>query len=154
MTGPLAARRLVNPALLAAGTVSVATGLLLQISFHMHRDISRVWGLDHRAWNLVHQAGSWALLALVVWHLSLNWKPLRALFDRPAAKTTFLLVLVFASATVTALAAWLSLHALEQHHAERMAIEIHDKLTLVLSILLVLHTWQRRRRLVIRGRPE
>jgi hypothetical protein len=144
-----AARGLVNGWLLASGTLSAFTGFLIQIHFHMQRTTGAVWGLAQPNWSLIHQIVSFAMLGFVGWHLWLNRKPLLALLGRPAAwsREVNLIVVLFFVAVATSLAAWMTWLFFADWAVERALVEIHDKATVPLAVLLVLHTWRRRTRL-------
>ena len=54
---------------------------------------------------------------------------------------------LFWTAVLTGLAAWAASFFSPSRYLPRIIIEIHDKLTLGLFVLLVVHVYQRRRRL-------
>jgi hypothetical protein len=55
---------------------------------------------------------------------------------------------MFTLAVTTALCAWGVAMIFDDHVAERMFVEIHDKVTIPMSILMALHLWNRRSRLL------
>jgi hypothetical protein len=151
----MSARRWLNLGLLAAGAVSLVTGLLIQFTYHLHHGIAvrgtrLVWGLDYPAWALIHPIASALMLALAAWHLWLNRKPLLALLRRDGRwrRQATLLLVLFTLAVITAVVAWTVGKIVDGRMTERALVEIHDKVTLPLSALMVLHTWQRRARLL------
>jgi hypothetical protein len=146
-------RWLVNSALLLTGIASMFTGFLIQTHYHMGRSTGAVWGCGHAAWAIVHQLASFAFLAAVAWHLSLNWKPLISLCTRRGAWRSlgFFVTMFFLLAAVTALAAWVAFMFLGQRSVEKVLVEIHDKVTIPLSVLLLLHVVKRRARLFRRA---
>ncbi len=49
-------------------------------------------------------------------------------------------------------AAWAAAVGFDHHLVERAFVEIHDKIVIAISVLLALHVWQRRSRLLPRPR--
>jgi len=148
-------RRSINVSLLVAGTASLVSGFLIQVSYHMGHRVSpgrTVWGWDYPTWALFHQIFSAALLAFAVWHLYLNRKPLLATLKRTGAwrRQGPILFATFTAAVTTALLAWAAAVGFDHHLAERALVEIHDKVVIPMSVLLALHVWQRRSRLLSR----
>jgi hypothetical protein len=94
------------------------------------------------------------MLAIAAWHLYLNRKPLLALLKRNDAwrRQGPILFAAFAAAVLTALVAWAAAAGSGDPSAERALVEIHDKVVIPMSVLLVLHVWQRRFRLLSRPR--
>lgn len=152
--GAVLGQRTVKTGLLTTGLVSLLSGFLIQICYHMTHATSpgagrTVWGWDYPTWALLHQVSSAAWLAFTVWHLYLRRKPLLALIGRTRAwrRCSTLLFATFAFAAATALSAWAAAELVGHQLTERALIEVHDKLVLPMSLLLVLHVWQRRARL-------
>ena len=152
-SGAATPRSSLNFGLLVAGAASLVSGLLIQVSYHMGHRASAgraVWGWDYPTWALFHQISSTALLAFAAWHLYLNRKPLLAILKRNGAwrRQGPILLSTFAAAVTTALLAWAAAFVFDRHLAERALVEIHDKVVIPMSVLLVLHVWQRRSRLL------
>ena len=152
-----ALRGSINVGLLVAGTLTLVSGFLIQVSYHLRHAVSAgraVWGWDYPTWALFHQISSAALLAFVAWHLYLNRKPLLAILKRKGAwrRQGPILFVTFTAAVTTALLAWAVAVGFNHHLAERALVEIHDKIVIPMSVLLVLHVWQRRSRLPPRPR--
>jgi hypothetical protein len=148
-------RRLLNLGLLGTGLVSMVSGFLIQLTYHMHHGVDvratrMVWGLGYPDWAVVHQASSALMLVIAVWHLWLNRRPLFALLKhagqgRRQARTLFVL---FTLAVVTALVAWIAGKLFDGYSVERALVEVHDKIVIPMAVLMVMHTWQRRARLL------
>ncbi len=155
---PASLRGSINVGLLIAGTASLVSGFLIQATYHMGHGVwagRTVWGWGRPTWALFHQISSAALLAFAAWHLNLNRKPLLATLRRSDAWRSLGPVLfgTFAAAVTTALVAWAAAVGFDHHLAERAMVEIHDKIVIPMSVLLALHVWQRRSRLLPRSRP-
>jgi hypothetical protein len=147
----------INVSLLVAGTASLVSGFLIQVSYHMRHGVSAgrtVWGWDYPTWALFHQIFSAALLAFAPWHLYLNRKQLLAILKRTGGwrRQGPILFATFAAAVTAALLAWAAAVGFDQPLAERALVEIHDKVVIPMSVLLALHVWQRRSRLLSRPR--
>ncbi len=144
-------RYLLNLALLLAGLASASSGLIIQVKYHMGRHGSldaTDWG--YATWAQFHQLASVTLLGLVVWHLIVNWKWLRAVWNKGLFHKHRQLVtmsLIFLAAVLTGLSAWAISWTGMGFQSEKMVVEIHDKLTLFLTVFLILHVWSRWRRL-------
>jgi hypothetical protein len=154
--GERSRRRLINLTLLAAGTASLVSGFLIQGCYHMQHGASdgrTVWGWDRPTWAAIHQLSSMVVLAFVAWHLWVNRTPLLAILKRPGAwrRQGPLLFAAFSIAVATALPAWTVGAVFSSHSTERALVEIHDKIVLPMSVLLLLHVWKRRSRLLPRG---
>lgn len=148
-------RRWLNLGLLGTGAVSLVSGFLIQFTYHMHHGVAvrgtrLVWGLGYPAWALIHQIASALMLAVAGWHLWLNRKPLLALLKRDGRwrRQAPIFFVLFTLAVITAVVAWTAGKLFDGQVTERALVEIHDKLTIPMSVLLVLHTWQRRARLL------
>jgi hypothetical protein len=147
-----------NLGLLVTGLASLVSGFLIQIEYHMHdgaafRATRLVWGLGYAAWTLVHQVGSASMLTIAVWHLVLNRKPLFALLTRDGAwrRQASVFFALFVVAVVTALAAWIAGTLVDSNRIEHALVEIHDKVVIPMAVLMVVHAWQRRARLLRRS---
>jgi hypothetical protein len=133
------------------------SGFLIQVTYHMGHGTwagRPVWGWSHPTWALFHQIASALLLAFATWHLYLNHKPLLAILTRNDTwrRQGPILFVAFAAAVTTALLAWAAAVASAHPFAERALVEIHDKVVIPMSLLLALHVWQRRSRLLSRPR--
>ena len=147
-------RYLINISLLLAGFVSLLSGFLIQFTYHIGHaaatDEGRiVWGWDRPTWALCHQLSSAVLLAVVAWHLYLNRKPLFAGWKRAGAwrRQSPIFFALFTLAVATAMIAWIAAQVFYHPLAEHVAVEVHDKVVIPMSILLALHVWERRSRL-------
>jgi len=150
-------RRWINVSLLVASMAALVSGFLIQVTYHMGHGVSAgrtTWGWDYPTWALFHQLSSAALLTFAAWHLYLVRKSLLAILKRNSAwrRQGPILFATFAAAVTTALLAWSLAEGFDQHLAERVLVEVHDKVVIPMSVLLVLHVWQRRSRLLSRPR--
>lgn len=152
--GALAVRRRtwLNLELLSCGLTSAISGITIQVRFHMHHVVEAgVEASSHALWLLVHKGSSALLVVLVAWHLSGDWKWPRALWTaRRSARHKQLVSLsvLFGIATLTGLVDWAFGGLGVGRGAEKGTIEIHDKVTILLTVLFALQIWARRGRLV------
>lgn len=151
----MSSRRWLNMGLLATGLATSVSGFLIQFEYHMHHEAAAratrlVWSLGYPAWALVHQIASTLMLGMVVWHLVLNRKPLLALLTRGRAwrRQAPHFFVLFAIAVFAAGAAWGAGKLFDSTPVEGILVEIHDKIAIPMFVLMVIHTWQRRARLV------
>lgn len=145
-------RHLLNLGLLIAGLASASSGLTLQLRYHIGRHgHGEGVNFGYPFWAQLHKYSSVLLLGLVAWHLVVNWKWLRAVWRKSLLgkhRQVVTMNVLFLAAAVTGLGAWAIGWVSQGFRAEKLVVEIHDKLTLFLTVLLVLHVWSRRRRLV------
>jgi hypothetical protein len=103
-------RFLLNLALLLAGLASASSGLTLQSKYHIgrHGPLDLVdWA--YPLWPQFHKFVSVMFLTLVAWHLMVNWKWLRAMWNKGRLHQDRQLVtlsLMFVAAVLTGLGAW------------------------------------------------
>ncbi len=124
----------------------IYTGLLLQGEYHMHGqpDWYRVWGLDRSGWLLLHKISAVISLTGITAHCLLHRKVITATVkrifksnSRTKVLLSFYLLLVYIPASLTALVAWAMFK--NGDSARFLLLEVHDKLTLLLIILAVVH---------------
>lgn len=125
--------------------VLVFSGLLMQAVYHMGRNPENIscMGLDKTAWSATHKITSMVCLILVVYHLYLNWQWLKKAISNKRSKNgkrikkySLWLSFIFVLATFTSLLSWL---IIEDKNEARHIIEIHDKLGIVLFVMLIIH---------------
>ncbi len=123
-----------------------ATGLILQIEYHMHHlpDASYVMGFNRPEWLGIHKLLAVVSLAGIAVHCVSHSKFIasttRRLFDktyRGRIASSYWLFLVYIPTLLTAMASWLLLGGNEL--SRRSLVEVHDKLALVLVVLSVVH---------------
>lgn len=140
-----------NVVLLASGILCAGSGLLLQLHYHVGGG-SRLppgdifWGQSYSFWSLFHIINSILLLAAVLLHTKRHLK----IYKNLLAKRRFgnhrellLFTFTFATAAILGMAAW-TMSAFS-HFIRHSFIEVHDKVSLLLIVFLVLHIWRRKR---------
>ncbi|HEY5959910.1 MAG TPA: DUF4405 domain-containing protein [Polyangiaceae bacterium] len=144
-------RVLLNLALLLTGLASAGSGLTMQVKYHIgHHGYVDATNGGYAMWSQFHKLASMTLLALVAWHLIVNWKWLHVTWNKGLFHKHRQLVamsLIFVAAVITGLGAWAIGWSGLGFWREKIVVEIHDKLTIFLTGFLFLHVWSRRRRL-------
>ncbi|MCK9613828.1 MAG: DUF4405 domain-containing protein [Bacteroidales bacterium] len=124
------------------------TGLLIQLNYHMKRynDSCAVWGLDRADWLILHKACAVISIITILLHLYLHWNWLKMAFTKRrlkngtrVKKNSLWLSIIFLLATITSIISWFFI---EDKLQAKHVIEIHDKLGIVLSILIIVHLIQ------------
>lgn len=119
------------------------SGLLIQIKYHAGHSLGtdRVCGLNRAQWLVLHKILSVFLAMGVtihgIQHISWFQRVLRmaANFRSKTTKITLLISAIFTCSAATGFIAWL----LVPTSAERNLTELHDKISLLLIILFVMH---------------
>lgn len=146
-------RFLANLGLLLFGFASACSGMLIQIKYHIgnHGDIKTndlVLGLNYHNWSAVHKFSILALSLFMFKHLLQHWKWYKAVMNkRLFAKNQQVLFLsiLFLLVSTTGLLPWL-IDLLKGDQIIRKAfIEVHDKLSILLTFYLILHIFKRMR---------
>lgn len=122
------------------------SGLLIQFNYHLGdmADTAVVLGLNRYEWLLLHKITAVISIIGLSVHLFLHMSWLKTVFFKKLFKkssrtikiTSWLLILAVATA-LTGIISWLLAPAMT--HTRHSAIEIHDKLGILLIILFVLH---------------
>ncbi len=122
------------------------SGLLIQINYHAGEmtDTAVVLGLNRYEWLLIHKITAVISIIGLSIHLFLHMSWLKTVFLKNSYKkpnrntkiTLWLLILAIATA-LTGIISWLLAPAMT--HARHIAIDIHDKIGIILIIIFVLH---------------
>jgi hypothetical protein len=140
-----------NAGLFIAGLLTVFSGLLIQVEYHMGNrgDIAvndLVFGLDYNGWSDIHKISIVALSVLMIFHFTRHWKWYRVVIrKRLFAKNRQVLTLsvVFVLVALTGFIPWLADLMTGDEMLRKTFIEIHDKLAILLSVYMVLHVGKR-----------
>ncbi|WP_320051743.1 DUF4405 domain-containing protein [uncultured Acetobacteroides sp.] len=144
-------RFIINLGLLLFGIATVFSGMLIQAKYHMgnHGNIATknlVLGINYQGWSDIHKISIVALSLLIICHVYLHRKWYKAaIIKRHISKNQQVLMLsvLFVVVAITGLTPWL-IDLLNGNEMQRKVfIEIHDKLTLILSVYLTLHIIKR-----------
>ena len=144
VSGTARANFYVNLAALAPFMITIATGMVIQIQYHMHHlpDTALVLGLGRHGWLTLHKVSAVISLACILHHCAHHWRLIVTVTKKKlylkkmsAGIISYYLFLVFVPTALTAIASWLFL----QGHARFMLVEIHDKLALLLIVIFAVH---------------
>ncbi len=148
MRSNIAANYRVDIATILPFLMMLATGVLIQAAYHFghHPAEYQVMGIARSGWVNVHRLSSVAAIACVAFHLYLHREYignvlLKKLLKRGAGRIreNFWLLVIFMVTSLTGVVSWLLLPA----QANRILVEIHDKLGLVLIVLSLHHVAHR-----------
>jgi len=160
----------VNNLLLVSGLVMIFSGLVMQLAFHMgehdarthedpgdfvryeqarHIDASKtVCGFSYAAWSTIHKSIVVFFSLLVIYHVCVHWKWYKGVVAKHLmGKNMHVIVLsvLFLLVAITGFVPWFVDLSGGKSLVRLLFIEIHDKLTFVLIVFLVLHLVKRAR---------
>jgi len=141
----------VNLGLLIFGIITVFSGMLIQIKYHMgnHGNIAIndfVLGLNYHDWCVVHKISIVVLSLFAIYHIYQHWKWYKAVISkRLFAKNQQVLIfsLLFVLVAITGLTPWFIDLLKGNELLRKVFIEIHDKLAIILVVYLILHVIRR-----------
>lgn len=159
-------RFLVNNVLVVSGALTIISGLILQLGYHMgsarqmhghghggnyeqmrgFQNRPAIWTLSYSDWSVLHKYAIVLLSLAVIVHVYLHISWYKAVISgKVLRKNHQVLVLsgLFAFTALSGLIPWLVDLLADGKKARLGLIEIHDKLALVLIIYLVLHVARR-----------
>lgn len=121
------------------------SGILIQINYHAGGllDEANVLGANRNGWLYLHKIVSVISLFGITMHVFLHTWWIKMLFRGRTfrgvknVKITLWLLILFIITTLTGLVSWLVLSVDE--HARFIVIEIHDKIGIILIILVIFH---------------
>lgn len=142
---------IVNLGLLFSGIAMSFSGFLIQFSFHMgHNSVSEsvnsVSGIGYDGWAAIHKASIITFSALMLFHFFLHWEWYKTIITRKLAHKNRLqinLLIVFMLTAITGYIPWIISITGGSDFARKSFIELHDKITLLLFVLLIIHLAKR-----------
>lgn len=142
-----------NLGLLISGIATIFSGILIQIRFHMgnHGNIAlneNVFGLNYQNWSLTHKISIVALTLLMIYHIYRHWKWYKVVITKKLIaknQQVLILSLLFVFVAISGLIPWFIDLMNGDEIVRKLFIEIHDKLTIILTIYLILHIIKRLR---------
>lgn len=146
-----------NLALLLTGFVVVGSGFSMQLNYHMGHhgsiDVNRlVWGLDFWRWSDIHKTSIVIMSFLAAIHVVLHWHWYRTVVKKNLLaknKLAITLTIAFFVVAMTGYIPWFIGLTGGSDVSRKIFIEVHDKITLVLSVCLVIHVAKRYRWFVV-----
>ena len=141
----------INLGLLFIGLLAMFSGLLLQVGFHIGNHFSIptnkiVFGMSYSGWSAIHKISIVILSLLTIYHIYQHWKWYKAVINKKLFiknQQVLIFSLLFIFVALTGLTSWF-IDLLKREEILRKAfVEIHDKITLIFSVYLVLHIIKR-----------
>jgi len=138
---------IINLGLLISGLLTVFSGLLIQVEYHMgnHENIvinDQVFGISYYGWSDIHKISIVMLSLLIIYHISQHWKWYKVVIKKKhVAKNIQVLTLsvIFILVAITGLIPWF-IHLINgDAMLQKAFIEIHDKIAIILFVFLILH---------------
>lgn len=140
-----------NIGLLFAGFLTVFSGILIQVKYHMghhgnHEIENFLLGMNYNNWRVIHKITIVILSFLMIIHTYLHLKWYKGIINKrlfSKNSQVIILTLVFFFVSLTGYIPWI----IDMNNGDlvlrKMFIEIHDKLALILTIYLILHLVKR-----------
>jgi hypothetical protein len=158
---------LINNLLLLCGIMVIVSGLTIQLAYHMgssephHRNnhevqphsityeqdrgfdtVKTVWGFNYHQWSTIHKLFIVLFSLIMIYHFYIHWKWYKGVINKHLIKKNsqvITLTILFLFVAFTGLIPWFIDLSGSKSVWRFILIEIHDKLTLVLIIFLILH---------------
>lgn len=146
---------IIDSLLIVIGILVIISGFQLVINYHAHRlaKYSLVWGFNYYNWYDIHLISSIGFVTLVIIHVILHFSWYKSLFKGNLAKyrPTLIITLLFLFTTLTSFVPFLIKH-LSKTRGDLpdfvfLMIELHDKMGIIFTILIILHVIRRKDRL-------
>lgn len=144
-------RLIINAGAFFTGFFSVFSGFLIQFSFHMGQhgtiDINkRVLDINYSEWTVIHKISILLLSVFMIFHIIKHWNWYTTIIKKNLIrknKQVFILTTVFVLVAITGYIPWIIDLTLNDQITRKIFMEIHDKLTIILFIFLILHVTKR-----------
>ena len=164
-------RFLINNLLLLCGIAMIVSGLTLQVGCHMASSelhhgkgdkiqlqslnyeqergidtLKTVLGINYYEWTTIHKLVIVFFSLLMICHFCIHWKWYKGVIEKHLFSKNiqvFTLTIIFLLTALTGLTPWGIELSGSKNSWRFIFIEIHDKLTLVLIIYLILHLVKR-----------
>jgi len=144
---------IINLGLLFSGLIMVFSGLLIQIKYHMGNqggiDINKtVCGLIYIEWTLIHKIIVIIFSCFIIYHIILHWSWFKTVITKNLIaknKLVISLSILFFLVALTGFLPWLITLADGDGPLRKVFIEIHDKISLIFLVYLILHISSRSR---------
>jgi hypothetical protein len=135
-----------NIVLLISGVIAAVSGLTMQVGFHMHGGheggLNTVMGFAFHEWSLIHKVSIVIMTLTIIYHFIIHWKWYKGVLSKHLIRknrVSVYITIVFVLVAITGLVPWFIDLSGGSHHARMGFIEIHDKFTLLLVVLMAIH---------------
>lgn len=144
-------RFVINLGLLVSGLTTAFSGLLIQIKYHMgnHGEIAQnatAFGFDYPTWSAIHKISIVLILLFMIYHVVQHWNwYFYVISKKHISKNQQVLVLslLFSLVAITGLTPWFIDLFNGNEMSRKIFIEVHDKLSIFLTVYLILHLVKR-----------
>ena len=144
-------RLIINIVLLITGILAAFSGLLIQFSYHMGQhgkiDFNKlVLDVNYSGWSNIHKIAILSLTVFMVFHFIQHWSWFKTIIKKNLIqknKQVFLLSTVFILVAITGYIPWMVDLTGNDEITRKIFLEIHDKLTIILFVFLLLHVSKR-----------
>ncbi len=138
----------INLGLLFSGFLSVFSGLLIQVEYHIgkHGISKHVLGIDYQGWSLIHKYSVVILFLLAIFHIYLHWKWYRTVIRKKLFsknKEVLGLSIIFLLVAITGFLPWIMFLVDGSQDVRNTFIEVHDKLAIILIVYFIMHLAKR-----------
>jgi hypothetical protein len=143
---------LINLGLLLFGSAMIFSGLLIQISYHHghHGEIDTshlVLGLNYFNWSDFHKISIVLISIGMIFHIIWHWKWYKTVVQKKKLvvknRQAIILTAIFILVAITGYISWFIKLSGGSDLSRKFFIEIHDKITWVLFLYLILHVRKR-----------
>lgn len=143
---------IINGSLILISTAMIFSGLYLQIKYHLNlgsTEIDKEVPLaGFLLWSNIHTISSLAFSMFIIIHIYMHRKWFQTIYRKKLLKKNrrpLILSLVTIVVAITALVAWISKITMENSEIRTIFVEIHDKIAVVLIVLLFMHVIKRKK---------
>jgi hypothetical protein len=142
---------IINLGLLLTGSAAALSGLVIQLNYHLkyHAEIdkiSMVFGMNYTGWSNSHLFSIVMLSFLAVIHFILHWKWYKTIVQKKLLAQNNLMITLTTVFITAAITGYIPLFIRMSGGSEvirKTFIEIHDKISLVLLVYLIIHVAKR-----------
>jgi ferredoxin len=142
---------IVNLGLLIFGLAMSFSGFLIQFKYHMGHNPgietdNTVLGTDYYNWTNIHKISIVIISILMTYHFILHWKWYKTIIIKKLAarnKLQIILSIVFMLVAITGYIPWIINLTGGPEIARKFFIELHDKIAILLFVLLTIHMTNR-----------
>lgn len=141
----------INLGLLVFTLAMSFSGFVIQFGFHMGHDSAIMTdnsflGLGYNNWTNIHKISIIIISFLATYHFILHWKWYKMILIKKLAsknKQQIILSIVFISVAITGYFPWILDLSSGSEILRKSFIEIHDKISVLLFVLLAIHITNR-----------
>ncbi len=142
---------IVNLGLLIFGLAMSFSGFVIQFKYHMGHNSgietdNTVLGIGYYNWTNIHKISIIIISILVTYHFFLHWKWYKTIIIKKLAarnKLQIILSIVFILVAITGYIPWIINLSGGSEIVRKFFIEIHDKIAILLFVLLTIHLTNR-----------